>query len=431
NSNLKISNCAIYNNVANDDGGAIFSHNSEASFINTVFSDNTAGVNGGGIYLQTNSTVNFTNTVFVDNLYFSGGGGAIYNTVGTAVNIYNSILWDNTNSWNGGGIRNVRYSLIQDNNTFNGGVNTNNIFEVDPEFIDKNDLNGNDNIWFTDDDGLNVCTGSICLNRGLNTALNIPSQDIAKNGRIYNSQVDIGAYEKVAIPIVGSPPASGDSLVARVYSGVTSIPDAGCIIRATLEPSTSVNHQIILVAKVNASFPLYNEMYLLKRYYYLQRISGGSFNGNISLSFSNSEFSNFNTQPYSINDLPISSGSNKSHLRIIKFPGIASTPYMPSSFTALPEIIDPVDSNIVFNILTNTWKITFENSGQLGSYFITTTHDYVFNGFGNFSEETNWLNNNKPNSVLPSFNKIKIAQGAFCEFDEPLILKPLSSLLVE
>ncbi|MBK6499593.1 MAG: hypothetical protein IPG00_16135 [Saprospiraceae bacterium] len=55
------------------------------------------------MYLQTNSESNLTNCTFANNYYVSGGGGAIYNTTGSNINVYNTIIWSNTNSWNGGG----------------------------------------------------------------------------------------------------------------------------------------------------------------------------------------------------------------------------------------------------------------------------------------------------------------------------------------
>jgi predicted outer membrane repeat protein len=427
---VDIKNCVIYDNVANgatSRGAGFYSYASDVDAVNTVFANNLT-YEGGGIYMQAAATTTLTNCTFFGN-YAGGQGGAIYNTVGTTLDVFNTIVWGNSNSWNGGGVKNVRYSLIQDNNSQNGGVSTNNIYQ-DPNFGNSSDLNGPDNIWFNSDDGLNVCSGSICVNRGLNTATNIPINDIANNNRIYNAQVDIGAYELEASPFA-SVASAGDSAVARIFYGVTGIPNENCKTLATLEPTSPVNIQVLSHTHVASSFPAYNDMYFVTRYYYLDRISGSNFTGKITLGFSNSDFTSFNATPYSINNLPTSAASNKSHLRIIKFTGAAPIPYLPNNFVTPPEIIDPVDSDIVFNFLTQSWRIKFDNTGPLGSYFVTTIYEYVFNGNGLFSSNANWLNNEKPGSTLPAYNTITIQNNSNCSFDVPLTLKKYSKLTVE
>ena len=101
NANVIFENCVFYSNIAVGSGGAIYSYASTVRFVNTIFSDNVAGDNGGAIYMQSNSTINVINSTFSKNLVYSGGGGAVYNTTGSTLNLHNSIVWGNTNSWNG------------------------------------------------------------------------------------------------------------------------------------------------------------------------------------------------------------------------------------------------------------------------------------------------------------------------------------------
>lgn len=425
NTAVNFKNCLFYNNVANDHGGAVYSFASTTNFVNVIIANNTAGVNGGGLYLQTNSESNLTNCTFANNYYVSGGGGAIYNTTGSNINVYNTIIWSNTNSWNGGGQRNVWYSLIQDSNTHNGGSSTNNIY-IDPEFVNSANIAGPDGDFFTIDDGLMVCTGSIIINRGLNTALNISNLDIKRDNRKFNEQVDIGPYENENYPKGYSAPAHGDSTVARVYLGKTSIPLEDCKVLSILTPDNAINYQFKTVVRhINSSFPTYNQYTkFVDRYYYLERIPIGDFNGKITLFFTNYDFVQFNDDPYSLNNLPIASNQIKNHLRIIKFPGVSST-YLPDSYTAEPEIIDPADADISYSLTTLIWTVTFENTGSLGTYFVTTKYDYILNGT-DFSNPNNWNNNIKPNAVLPSLNRIFVTYPYHCTINEAFELKPFS-----
>lgn len=431
NNNVTFKNCAIYNNVANDKGGAIASNNSDIKYVNTVFTDNTAGVDGGGIYMWNTSTCTFTNCALVQNLYYSGGGGAIYNTVGTTATLYNTILWENTNTWNGGGIRNIFYSVLQDNNSTNGGSISNSYY-LDPGFINTNDLNGPDNVWFTSDDGLNVCDGSICVNRGSNSAPNIPTKDIKTEYRIFNSQIDIGPYEKQNYPVLNLIYPYNDSCLVRVYSGKTILPSNDCDMISIFEPSSNINIEVKGVSKdVVGGVFTYNNVYYAGQIYYFEKIPWGNYNGKITLPFKNIDFTFFNSLSYSINDLPTAANpSNKTHLRILKFPEPFST-YQPNLATEQPIIIDPIDTDIVYDSVNDIWNVTFDNTEELGMFLVTTFYEYVFNGNGDFSEETNWIDNNKPYDILPSFNKIKIEQGAYCKLNVPLTLKPYSSLTAE
>ncbi|MCB9309381.1 MAG: right-handed parallel beta-helix repeat-containing protein [Lewinellaceae bacterium] len=430
---IEFTNCVFYNNAASEDGGGVFSNSSYPKFVNCIIYNNSAAINGGGIRLENSSTAALTHCALVNNVYTLGGGGAIYNSNLSNIDLHNSIVWGNSNTWNGGGERNIYHCVLQDQNTTNGGIIVYGHYS-DPNFININDPNGSDNIWFTADDGLNVCIGSICLNRGDNNAPDINSNDIRLEPRNFNVKTDIGPYESQSMPglIANSMPNDGDSTVARVWAGNTGLPLENCSLLAALEPSTGINSKFIAVAKnsLNATV-VYNSAVFVRRFYYLQKFTPGDFNGKITLYFKNSDFTDFNNNPYSIDDLPSSTNiSNKSHLRIIKFPGITNQ-YFPQFLSSTPEIINPSDADIVFNPITNYWSIQFDNEGELGTFFITTTHEFIFDGWGDFSEETNWMDNSKPNLILPSLNKITILQGSYCIFDEPLELEPGSTLIVE
>ncbi len=82
----------------------------------------------------------------------------------------------------------------------NGGNN----IAADPLFIDAN---GTDNITGTLDDNLRLQTGSPLIDVGNNTAVPCSvTTDLDGNLRIFNSVVDMGAYEwlpiRVYLPLV-------------------------------------------------------------------------------------------------------------------------------------------------------------------------------------------------------------------------------------
>ena len=128
---------------------------------------------------------------------------------------------------------------------------------------------------------------------------------------------------------------------------------------------------------MSLNFPVYNQYTkFVDRYYYLERVPIGNFNGKITLLFTNTDFAQFNDDPYSIKNLPSGFGSpNIGNLRIVKFSG-TSPSYFPDSYTSEPTIIDPEDTDIIYS--SGIWSVTYENTGALGTFFVTTLYDYIF-----------------------------------------------------
>jgi hypothetical protein len=79
------------------------------------------------------------------------------------------------------------------------GVNGN-LVGVDPILLNKENPAGADNIFYTNDDGLNLASCSPAMNAGSNASISGYNTDILNNPRIYNSIVDMGAYEIQALP---------------------------------------------------------------------------------------------------------------------------------------------------------------------------------------------------------------------------------------
>ena len=58
------------------------------------------------------------------------------------------------------------------------------------------------------------------------------------------------------------------------------------------------------------------------------------------------------------------------------------------------EIINPSDADIVFNPIQITGVFSLTMKENWVHFFITTTHEFIFDGWGDFNE-TNWMDNSK------------------------------------
>ncbi|MFH1708187.1 MAG: choice-of-anchor Q domain-containing protein [Planctomycetota bacterium] len=127
-------------------------------------------------------------------------GGALFDTSTSNVTITNCIIWNNGTTPvynNTGGTATVTYSSLEYSITGTGNrVGT-------PLFANAADLDGADNIWRTADDGLRLLSTSLCIDKGLNSAVPVGvTTDITGAPRIVDgpdadatATVDMGAYE--------------------------------------------------------------------------------------------------------------------------------------------------------------------------------------------------------------------------------------------
>ena len=373
NSTVKIKNCVIINNTGIGDGGGIFATDTSNIIIsNSIIANNLTGDEGGGMCLRNLSTATITNTTFFNNrAAVTDNGGAIYNTTGTTLNTYNSIYWGNhagneSNNFNGGGDRNRFYCIIE-----NGNYNNHNIPE-DPGFINVFDFKGPDNLWLTEDDGLNVCLGSVAINNGLNNAPSILNVDIQQLSRIEYQRVDIGPYERHEIkPEVWQVASYGalDSGIVSNYSKIFS--DQDCRIIAIVAPNGSDTLPRDVKAYVyNDSLVQYvnHKPYVGRSYYFEKYGNGTGSNYRITLYFYNSDFENYNLQTPECNLLPTNGlfhVARKVNIRVIQSTG--------SFGINAPDgdsitYINPSDSDIDFS--NDVWRITF-NTTKLGGFYLT------------------------------------------------------------
>ncbi|MHC4333068.1 MAG: hypothetical protein ACYSUP_00220 [Planctomycetota bacterium] len=205
-----VCNCIFKNNTAND-GAGMYNEDCTAIVDDCVFAENTAYDDGGGIYNRDiYSASKITSCVFWANSADDGGGikndssdhhilnctffdndadddgGAIYN-YSSDPDIANCIFWQNTAGDSGDDIYNSGSS----------NPNAHDNFYDDPDFADENDQDGDDDVWGTCDDGLNLQSTSDCIDEGDNDDAedDYDDLDIKGSDRIINGDVDIGAYE--------------------------------------------------------------------------------------------------------------------------------------------------------------------------------------------------------------------------------------------
>jgi len=163
--------CLLRGNHARYDGGG-------ASFValdNCLLLENSAGQDGGG---ATGSAM--TNCTVVANSAVRNGGG-IYGQSSRAI-IRNSIIYFNTSDTMTTSNRHagdITYSCVGGEGTFDHNI------ELDPQFVDLASRN------------LRLLPSSPCRNIGLNSAVVSGSTDLDGNPRIFNFNVDIGAYESL------------------------------------------------------------------------------------------------------------------------------------------------------------------------------------------------------------------------------------------
>lgn len=98
---LKIQNCTITANTADNKGGAIYSANAEIIIRESTISDNVSTLDGGGIY-STDGTLKTSNTTISGNSANSGGG---FFQINGRADFFNTTIHNNSADLSGGGIR--------------------------------------------------------------------------------------------------------------------------------------------------------------------------------------------------------------------------------------------------------------------------------------------------------------------------------------
>lgn len=161
-------------------------------------------------------------------------------------------------------------------------------------------------------------------------------------------------------------------------SGVTAITDGGCRLLATVTPNGTNPISGILNGNVwiETALPTYAGQPFVARHYEITPASNASTaTGIVTLYFTQQEFNDFNSHPASILDLPTGAAdaTGKANLRIAKYAGTTNNGSgLPASYTNGAAVIDPVDSDIIWNSTLSRWEVSVNVTGFSG--FIVQTH---------------------------------------------------------
>ncbi|NLN92059.1 MAG: hypothetical protein GX130_01950 [Candidatus Hydrogenedens sp.] len=170
---LAVANCLFTENTAFS-GAAIGSYYAETTATNCVFTNNTA-ISHGGAISNAFAQSNFTNCSFFGNKAIVGG--AIY-SVEASTQITNAIIWANMQTQIEGDAE-VSYSCVQGGFEGTGNIADNPLFLQAPE-------------------DLRLHLQSPCIDTG--TSSGAPATDMLGQARPQGAGVDMGAYEKSAVP---------------------------------------------------------------------------------------------------------------------------------------------------------------------------------------------------------------------------------------
>ncbi len=220
NSPVDIQNCVFDVNSALSfgTGGAIYNSASNSTVTNCVFNANTSDVGAGAIFNNSSNTTVRYSTFNKNETSFSTQASGIQNNTNSTLTMTNTIMWDTVGGANivntNGGIAAVTYSNIQKSGAaYTGTGNVN----VNPIFNDPTNGNGNDNKWFTIDDGLHLRK---CVTTISNAATNIVgiTSDIIGAARPQGTAPAMGAYETEILPNQLYPPS-----ITKLYVKPTGI----------------------------------------------------------------------------------------------------------------------------------------------------------------------------------------------------------------
>ncbi|MGB1216353.1 MAG: choice-of-anchor Q domain-containing protein, partial [Saprospiraceae bacterium] len=377
-------NCSLYTNTA-DYGGGMYNEYSSPSMVNCNLYTNTVTIRGGGVY-NDDSSPSMINCNLYANVANSRGGG-VYNKDNDTSSppiIVNCIFWKNekggsttvlgadieSNSGFGGGVVNpiVSHSLLQ---VYSNG--TDNIVGQNPLFVDESDLDGADNIPGTADDGLTLQPCSPAVNMADNSAVN-ETDDIANQVRIYNGIVDMGAYEYQNDTLLD---ATNITMTAVAYiqnQGATTYYGICNELVAKVEQNGASPISGITTTRVwmDGSVQSYNgKPYVTRHYEITPDNNASTAMGRVTLYFTQNEFNAYNTSVGTFSSLPTTSTDmgGISNLRITKFGGTSfDNTGNPGTYSGNVTLIDPDDTDIIWNNVMSRWEVSFDVTGFSGFF---------------------------------------------------------------
>lgn len=197
-----VESCVFLENYAELSGGGMQLVDADPMIMNIVFNQNDASDDGGGgIEIVGTTDTEIFNCTFRKNGSNSGDGGGLLNSGTGNVGLTNNIFWDNwavsDDDVSGVSTSDASHCFTQG---FADGINDCFAGSNSPFALDHlpTDLDGVDNRWLTEDDGLNLSEDASpwAIDKGFNGAIPLGiTNDIKGDPRVNALIVDIGAYE--------------------------------------------------------------------------------------------------------------------------------------------------------------------------------------------------------------------------------------------
>ncbi len=165
-----------------------------------------------------------------------------------------------------------------------------------------------------------------------------------------------------------------DTISVNINSSaaVPLIASTGCRIIATLTPNgaSAVNGLVNAKAWIEASVPThYGQPFVARHFEITPATNTSTATGKVTLYFTQQEFTDFNNHANSTLDLPTdaSDATGIANLRVGKYSGTTNNGTgLPGSYIFGVAVIDPVDSDIVWNSILNRWEVSFNVTGFSG-----------------------------------------------------------------
>lgn len=343
NNKVLLNNIIFYANAAVGGGGIIIGPNSSLELSNVLFSHNKAAL-AGGLYNSGSSLamrhVTMAGNYSLDGVLFCSG----------PTQLENCIVWGNsygvTNSY---GFLSYSHSLIQEFSA--SGTN----LGSDPFFLDPG----------KGDYRLQPCSPAINAGDPATTG----GFDLVGNPRVQLGRVDMGAYEASSIAGYQSTIASTGNSSATAYqlsSGITFYASDCNTLLLSVEGSG--NHPV----EGNTRARIWitpTEGFVGRRYEISPENEADQATGRITLYFTQADFNAYNQPGRPGLPADPTDETGIKNLRIQKRSGSSSdNTGDPSSYPGTVTMIDPVDSDIVWNASQSRWEVTFDVTGFSGFF---------------------------------------------------------------
>ncbi|MFN8242744.1 MAG: T9SS type A sorting domain-containing protein [Ferruginibacter sp.] len=232
-------------------------------------------------------------------------------------------------------------------------------------------------------DGFTGLTGYITpCNSVLGTVANGTFPGQVTNNPVYHYYIVAKSAENkiVLFKPAATTLADASSSQSQNISGTSplSFYSDNCKLIATVQP-VALSGLTSAKIWIEPSVPSYAGKPFVARHFEITPASNAAAStGRITLYFTQQDFDDFNADPGSYLDLPSGPGDffGKANLKIGKYPGTSTNGTgLPGSYNQPGQIINPADSDIVWNSSMNRWEVSFNVNGFSG--FIVQTNNFV------------------------------------------------------